>query len=138
MSATFFSPEALKEDRKGDDLREPTTGGVGLRTPGYIAKRAGRFMHMLPYVAVLVLLAFNIYAYFLMGSDKKRAAEGRFRVSEKKLLLVALFGGSLGIYRGMKKYRHKTKHFLFSFGVPAIIVLQGCLLGYCAYRYAMG
>lgn len=94
-------------------------------------------MHMFSYVVILGWLAFNVYAYFLMGSDKKRAARGEFRVSEKKLLLVALFGGSLGIYRGMKKYRHKTQHFLFSFGVPAIIVLQGCLLGYCLYRYAI-
>lgn len=90
---------------------------------------------MAPFAA-LVFLAFNVYAYFLMGSDKKRAVDGRLRISEKRLLLVALFGGSIGVYAGMKRFRHKTKHLRFSLGVPFIIAVQICILGYVAYRCA--
>lgn len=93
-------------------------------------------MFIVPYL-VAAYLAFNIYAYLLMGSDKKRAVNGEFRVPERKLLLIALFGGSVGIYKGMKGYRHKTKHRRFSLGVPFIMAVQGCVLAYCVYRYAV-
>lgn len=80
-----------------------------------------------------VLLFLNIYAYLLMRSDKNRAIKGESRVPEKKLLLIAACGGGVGIWRGMRKYRHKTKHYKFSLGVPAIMAVQGCLLAYGLY-----
>jgi len=49
-------------------------------------------------------------------------------VPEKTLFLVtALFGG-LGGTLGMYFFRHKTKHWYFKFGFPALLVVQIVLL----------
>lgn len=63
-----------------------------------------------------------------MGFDKKRAIKQKSRVSEKFLLQIALIGGSVGIYIGMKFYRHKTKHSAFIWGIPAMILTQISIL----------
>ena len=75
-------------------------------------------------ILVIYLLTVNLLAYLLMGVDKKRAREGRWRVSEKALLLTAAAGGSVGAALGMISFRHKTKHLKFTLGVPLILLLQ--------------
>ncbi|MCI8853347.1 MAG: DUF1294 domain-containing protein [Lachnospiraceae bacterium] len=70
------------------------------------------------------LLAVNILAFSSMGSDKKRARQGRWRIPEKTLFLLALLGGSIGSLAGMHIFRHKTRHWYFRYGIPAILVLQ--------------
>lgn len=70
------------------------------------------------------LLAINAYAIFIMYSDKKKARKSYWRVSEEKLFFIALIFGSAGILAGMKLFRHKTRHFKFTFGIPAILVVQ--------------
>ena len=71
--------------------------------------------------------AASIYGFFLMGRDKKRAAEHKWRVPEKKLFLTAAIGGSIGVLLGMLVFRHKTKHLSFTIGIPLIIAVQ-CLV----------
>ncbi len=66
----------------------------------------------------------NIIGYAIMGIDKKRAIRGAFRISEASLFLVALIGGSLGSILGMQRFRHKTRHWYFKYGMPAILLLQ--------------
>ena len=44
-----------------------------------------------------------------MYIDKKKAKYGRWRISEKALLIVALLGGSIGTIIGMYWFRHKTQ-----------------------------
>jgi uncharacterized membrane protein YsdA (DUF1294 family) len=63
-----------------------------------------------------------------MGIDKAKAKNRQRRVSEKTLFLLALVGGSVGIYAGMKKFRHKTKHKSFAIGIPLMIVIQFTVL----------
>ena len=46
------------------------------------------------------------------------------RVPEKVLLLLVVFGGGMGAFGGMKRFRHKTQHIKFRFGVPLIMLLQ--------------
>lgn len=60
----------------------------------------------------------------MMGIDKKRAIRGAFRISEASLFMVALIGGSLGSILGMQHFRHKTRHWYFKYGMPAILILQ--------------
>ncbi len=57
-----------------------------------------------------------------MGYDKYKAKKNKWRIPEKRLYLIALIGGGVGIYIGMKKFRHKTKHFWFNYGIPFLIV----------------
>ena len=70
------------------------------------------------------LLAVNIIAFAMMGIDKGRAKRGAWRISEKALFISALIGGSIGAICGMQFFRHKTKHWYFKYGMPAILILQ--------------
>lgn len=59
-----------------------------------------------------------------MGIDKEKAKRGSWRIPEKTLFLLAIIGGSIGSIIGMQVFRHKTKHWYFVWGMPAILVLQ--------------
>ena len=77
----------------------------------------------------IVFLAMNLFAFALYGIDKAKAKRGAWRIPEKTLFLVtALFGG-LGGTLGMSFFRHKTKHWYFKLGFPALLVVQIALLG---------
>ena len=80
------------------------------------------------YVIIAILFVMNLLAFALMGIDKAKAKAGAWRIPEKTLFLVtALFGG-LGGTLGMNVFRHKTKHWYFKFGFPALLVIQLAVL----------
>ncbi len=82
------------------------------------------------------LIAVNLWALGLMWSDKRRAKRpGARRVRERTLFLSALLGGSLGAAAGMRLFRHKTKHWYFVWGMPAILALQAALAVWAAVRW---
>ena len=58
------------------------------------------------------------------GADKRRARKGKWRVPEKTLFLLPLLGGSIGALLGMRVFHHKTKHWYFVWGIPAILLAQ--------------
>ena len=70
------------------------------------------------------LLIINLLAFVCYGLDKLKAKRNARRISERSLLLLAVVGGSLGAWFGMLVWRHKTKHAIFKFGVPIILLLQ--------------
>lgn len=70
------------------------------------------------------LLIINLIGFTAMGIDKKRAKANEWRISEKTLFGIALAGGSLGVWCGMNTFRHKTKHWYFKYGIPAIFFLE--------------
>ena len=70
----------------------------------------------------------NIIGFVLMGIDKKKARKGEYRISEKTLWTWAIIGGGTGAFLGMRHFRHKTKHFTFKWGLPALMVIQMVLL----------
>ncbi len=76
-------------------------------------------------LAALVLV--NLVEFALMGWDKRQARRGEWRVRERTFFLLALLGGALGGIVGMQVFRHKTKHWYFRYGLPAILILQGGL-----------
>ena len=76
------------------------------------------------YAAGIYLLAVNLWAFLLMGIDKRRAKKDLWRVKEKTLFLPVLLGGGLGGILGMRTFRHKTKHWYFRYGFPAILILE--------------
>ena len=73
---------------------------------------------------LVYLLLVNFIAFVLMGLDKRRAKRDKWRISEKALFLPAVLGGSVGAIAGMHVFRHKTKHWYFRYGLPALLVLQ--------------
>ena len=76
------------------------------------------------------LLAINIASFFLYGIDKYKAKKGRWRISEAILLLMAVIGGSIGAWVGMRIWHHKTMHKKFKYGIPVIIIFQVALAVY--------
>ncbi|MFJ7727175.1 DUF1294 domain-containing protein [Neobacillus sp. NPDC097160] len=70
----------------------------------------------------------NIVGLLIMGEDKKRAKKHEYRIRERTLWLVALFGGAIGTTAGMQLYRHKTKHLSFKIGFPVLAVVELVLL----------
>ena len=76
------------------------------------------------------LLAVNITSFLLYGIDKYKAKKGRWRISESTLLLMAVIGGSIGAWAGMRLWHHKMMHKKFEYGIPIIIILQVALAVY--------
>ena len=76
------------------------------------------------------LLAVNIISFILYGIDKYKAKKGQWRISEATLLLMAVIGGSIGAWAGMRIWHHKTMHKKFKYGIPAIIIMQVALMVY--------
>ena len=76
------------------------------------------------------LLAVNIASFLLYGIDKYKAKKGKWRVSEATLLMMAVIGGSIGAWAGMRLWHHKTMHKKFKYGIPVIIIMQIALVAY--------
>lgn len=83
-------------------------------------------------IILVVLLIMSVISFSAMGIDKSRAQHGKWRISEKSLFLFALLGGSVGGTLGMFLFRHKTKHWYFRFGFPALALIQ---LAACVYLF---
>lgn len=82
------------------------------------------------------LAAVNLVALALYGIDKAKARRGKWRIPEKTLLLLPLLGGSVGALAGMHLFRHKTKHWYFRWGIPAMLLLQLALAAWLRLRNA--
>ncbi|MGO5201305.1 DUF1294 domain-containing protein [Prevotellaceae bacterium LCP21S3_C11] len=76
------------------------------------------------------LLGINAVAFIMYGIDKYKAKKAKWRIPEATLLLLAVLGGSIGAWMGMKVWHHKTKHKKFKYGIPAILLIQIALMTY--------
>ena len=86
--------------------------------------------------ALLIWLgAANLLGFVLMGADKRRARKHLRRIPERTLFLSAILGGSVGAIAGMWTFRHKTKHWYFSWGFPILALLQ---LALCFWLFWKG
>ncbi len=79
---------------------------------------------------VCYLLAVNAVTFIVYGIDKYKAKKAKWRISEATLLLLAVLGGSVGAWMGMKVWHHKTMHKKFKYGIPAILLIQIALMAY--------
>lgn len=73
---------------------------------------------------LIYLTIVNIIAFIVYGVDKWKARKNQWRIAEKKLLFLAIIGGSVGALAGMYIFHHKTLHKKFTVGVPVILILQ--------------
>ena len=80
------------------------------------------------------LIAMNIIGFFVMGMDKWKARNNRWRIPEKTLFAVSVLGGSIGTLVGMHVFHHKTKHWYFRVGMPLILILQCMGILVCKFR----
>ncbi len=81
---------------------------------------------------ILIILGYflimNVIGFVIMGMDKWRAKRRAWRIPEATLFAVCIFGGSIGSTLGMFSFRHKTKHWYFRYGFPAIMVIHFILI----------
>jgi uncharacterized membrane protein YsdA (DUF1294 family) len=89
----------------------------------------------LPHIVLIYLAVINVVTFFMYGIDKWKAKKSKWRIRETALLGLAVLGGSIGAWLGMKVWHHKTQHKKFKYGVPAIITVQLALIGYILYRF---
>lgn len=76
------------------------------------------------------LLGINAVTFIVYGIDKYKAKKAKWRIPEATLLLLAVLGGSIGAWMGMKVWHHKTMHKKFKYGIPAILLIQVALMAY--------
>ena len=86
------------------------------------------------HIALTYLAVINVVTFFMYGIDKWKAKKSKWRIREAALLGLAVLGGSIGAWLGMKVWHHKTQHKKFKYGVPAIIIIQLAIIGYILYR----
>lgn len=75
------------------------------------------------YFSIYIVLI-NIIGFLVIYIDKNKAKKGSYRISEKTIFIIAVVLGAIGIYIGMYKFRHKTKHTSFTVGIPVCIVIN--------------
>lgn len=80
-------------------------------------------MGVISYI-VLYLAIINLTGFMMMGIDKRKARKRAWRIPESTLFVIAFAGGSLGTTVGMHVFHHKTRHWYFLYGMPAILFLQ--------------
>ena len=85
--------------------------------------------YMLIYVALINLITFSAF-----GIDKYKAIKKKWRIRESALLGMSTLGGCIGGLIAMYTFRHKTQTPIFKFGMPAILILQIALVGFCIYK----
>lgn len=81
------------------------------------------------------LAGINLIGFLAMGIDKQKARKHRWRIKERTLFLIAFLLGSVGSWIGMYVFRHKTKHWYFVIGMPAILAVQVILAVVCYQRF---
>ena len=85
-------------------------------------------------IVLIYMAVVSCMGFVAMGIDKIKAKRNAWRIPEKTLLGFAVIGGGVGVWLGMEVFRHKTKHWYFKYGVPAICILEIIAVGYFFLR----
>lgn len=83
---------------------------------------------------LIYLLIINAAGLLIMLADKQKARKNLWRIPEATLLTVALLGGSIGSFLGMRLFHHKTRKPKFYIGIPVIFILQTMAALYVCFR----
>lgn len=79
-------------------------------------------------IIVISFLFINLFTLIIFYIDKLKAKKKVNRISEKSLLTLCAFGGTLGGFIAMQFFRHKTKKRSFLLPFYIIIIIQIGLL----------
>ncbi len=77
---------------------------------------------------IIYVIAINLFTFFMMWLDKRKAKKGKWRIPENTLLILVLLGGGIGGIAGMYTFHHKTQKMKFVIGFPAILICQILLI----------
>ena len=76
------------------------------------------------HIGLIYLVLINVITFLLFGVDKQKSRRNKWRIPETTLIGLAVIGGSIGAWSGMKAWHHKTLHNKFRFGIPLILMMQ--------------
>lgn len=79
---------------------------------------------------IIYFIAINLFGFFIMWLDKRKARKGKWRIPEKTLFIITALGGGIGTIAGMYTFRHKTQKIAFVIGFPFITILEILLAVY--------
>ncbi|MBY0232468.1 MAG: DUF1294 domain-containing protein [Gemmataceae bacterium] len=91
-----------------------------------------------PWLLLAWLAGTTVVAFGYYGWDKRQALNGGRRVPEAVLHGLAVAGGSLGAYAGMRWFRHKTIKGPFQIFFWSVAVLQVVLVAVVVWRLVNG
>lgn len=89
------------------------------------------------YSILIYFIIINLTAVVLTLSDKQRAKNNKWRISEASLIIVGILGGAVCEYITMKSIHHKTKKAKFMVGLPLIIFAQIIIAILIIYKVAL-
>ena len=75
-------------------------------------------------IYIICFIIMSLITLFLYKIDKKKAIKQKYRISEKTLLILPWFLGSLGGILGVFLIRHKSKHLSFKLNNILAFILQ--------------
>jgi uncharacterized membrane protein YsdA (DUF1294 family) len=77
------------------------------------------------HISLAYLIIISIIGYVIMWFDKIQSKNKGNRIPENTLFVIALIGGALGIYLGMKApIYHKASKAKFRIGIPLLIIFN--------------
>lgn len=89
---------------------------------------------MLLKAVVIYFIIINLAGYIIMAVDKRKSVRNKWRIQEKTLFAISLFGGALGMLLGMRSFHHKTKKTMFKVGIPLLAILNIAVYIYLLYK----
>ena len=75
-------------------------------------------------VITCVFTVMTVLGFVVMGIDKAKAKEGKWRIKEAALFAFAILFGGVGTTLGMYVFRHKTKHWYFAVFFPILALVD--------------
>lgn len=75
-------------------------------------------------IIFVVLLAWNLVLFFIMGLDKLNSGRDAARVPEGFFMISALLMGASGVWSGMYVFHHKTRKWKFYLVIPGLFVFN--------------
>ena len=88
-------------------------------------------MNLYQIILVAVFAVMTVLGFIVMGVDKRKAQEKKWRIKEATLFAFAILFGGVGTTLGMYIFRHKTKHWYFAvfFPICALIDIAALVVG---------
>lgn len=77
---------------------------------------------------LIIYLVINILTFITYAADKFRAFRSKYRISEKTLMIMSVFG-IFGGLAGMLLFRHKIRKPKFALGLPLILFTEALVYG---------
>ncbi len=82
---------------------------------------------------IIVVIVMSLACFIAYGFDKRQAANGGRRMSERTLHMMAFLGGWPGAFLGQRQFHHKTQKARFRIVFWIVVVLHVGIVGVVTY-----